>query len=144
MCTERFQALKGRFRQQGYRLTPQRLALLQLLSTSEAHPSAAWLHEQIKEQFPTTSLATVYKTLTVLKDLGEVLELEFSHQDNRYDGRKPYPHPHLICTRCRKIVDADVNLGQTVEAAVTDLAGYRISSRRFDFYGLCPDCQSQA
>ncbi len=142
MCTERFQALKGRFRQQGYRLTPQRIALLQLLSTSETHPSAAWLHEQIKEQFPTTSLATVYKTLTVLKDLGEVLELEFSHADNRYDGRKPYPHPHLICTRCRKIVDGDVGLGEALEERVSDVSGYQISSCRLDFYGLCSHCQS--
>ncbi len=144
MSRERVRALKARFREQGYRLTPQRMALIGLLSVSERHPSAAGLHEEIKEQFPTTSLATVYKTLAVLKQLGEVLELEFSQQDNRYDGRKPYPHPHLICTRCRKIVDADVNLGQIVEAAVTDLAGYRISSRRFDFYGLCPECQSRA
>ena len=142
MCEERFRELKGRFRQRGYRLTPQRIALLQLLSRSAVHPSAVWLHEQIREQLPTTSLATVYKTLAVLKELGEVLELEFSHADNRYDGRKPYPHPHLICTRCRKIVDGDVDLSEAVEEEVSDFSGYQISSRRLDFYGLCADCQS--
>ena len=142
MSRGRFQELKGRLRQQGYRLTPQRIALLQLLSTSESHPSAAWLHDQIKEHFPTTSLATVYKTLAILKGLGEVLELEFSQADNRYDGRKPYPHPHLICTRCRKIIDGDVHLSEAAEEGVSDFSGYQISSRRLDLYGLCSDCQS--
>jgi Fur family peroxide stress response transcriptional regulator len=83
--------LVTRFRERGHRLTPQRIALLRLIAASEGHPSAFGLYEQIKEQFPTTSLATVYKTLAVLKDMGEVLELGFSDDDNRYDGNRPYP-----------------------------------------------------
>jgi Fur family peroxide stress response transcriptional regulator len=123
-------------------LTPQRVALIRVLSVSKGHPSAACLHEQIREQFPTTSLATVYNTLTILKDMGEVSELGFSDDDNRYDGNKPYPHPHLVCIRCRKIVDLQVSLVQSLEREVTKLSGYQIVGRRLDFYGICPDCQS--
>ena len=140
---ERFEQLKGEFRQRGYRLTPQRLALLRLLSRSEAHPSASDLHEQIQDQFPTTSIATVYKTLNILNEMGEMLELGFSNDDNRYDGRRPYPHPHIVCLRCHKIIDLDVDLVQGLEQEVEGRSGYRITGHRLDFYGICPDCQKR-
>ena len=137
----RFEALVGRLREQKYRLTPQRIALLRLLATGEGHPSASQLYDQLQAQFPTTSPATIYKTLNLLKDLDEVLELGFSDDDNRYDGSKPYPHPHLICVRCRKIMDPEVSIGQDVVQQVAQQSGYQIISHRLDFYGVCPDCQ---
>jgi len=140
---ERFEELKTKLRQEGHRMTPQRLALLRLLSASKGHPSAACLHERMKEQFPTTSLATVYKTLAMLKDMGEVLELGFSDDDNRYDGKRPRPHPHLVCVRCCKIVDLEMDVVQGLEREVAELSDYQIVGRRLDVYGVCPDCQSK-
>ena len=137
----RFQQLVARLKAHAYRLTPQRAALLRLIAASEGHPSAARSYEQIKARFPTTSLATVYKTLNLLKELGEVLELGFSHDDNRYDGSRPYPHPHLICVRCRKITDPQVSLLDDLAQEVARLTGYQVVSHRLDFYGLCPDCR---
>lgn len=137
----RFQQLVAKLKESDYRLTPQRVALLRLIASSEGHPSAAHLHEQIKAQFPTTSPATVYKTLNLLKELGEVLELGFSHGDNRYDGSRPYPHPHLICIRCRKIMDPQVSLVNDLTQEVAELTGFQVISHRLDFYGLCPDCR---
>ena len=137
----RFEELIAKLQEQEYRLTPQRVALLRLLATSDGHPSASQLYEQIKDRFPTTSPATVYKTLNLLKEMGEVLELGFSDDDNRYDGHKPLPHPHLICLRCRKIVDPEVNLVQDLEQQMVQSSGFQILSHRLDFYGLCPACQ---
>ena len=57
------------------------------------------------------SQATVYKTLALLKDLGQVLEIGL-RDDNHYDGNRPQPHPHLICIKCNKIVDAELSLDQ--------------------------------
>jgi Fur family peroxide stress response transcriptional regulator len=138
----RFEELIAKLQEQEYRLTPQRVALLRLLATSDGHPSASQLYEQIKDQFPTTSPATVYKTLNLLKEMGEVLELGFSDDDNRYDGNKPFPHPHLVCLRCRKIVDPEIDLIQDLEQEMSRQSGYEILSHRLDFYGLCPDCQA--
>jgi Fur family peroxide stress response transcriptional regulator len=138
----RFEELVNKLREREYRLTPQRIALLRLLAASEGHPSASHLYDQIKDQFPTTSLATVYKTLNVLKEMDEVLELGFSGDDNRYDGNKPYPHPHLICIRCQKILDPEVSLAQNLIQEVAQSSGYQIVGHRLDFYGLCPDCQA--
>jgi Fur family peroxide stress response transcriptional regulator len=137
----RFEELVEKFREHGYRITPQRLALLRLLAASHGHPSAALLYEQLQEQFPTTSLATVYKTLSRLKEMGEVLELGFSDDDNRYDANDPTPHPHLICLKCRKIIDPELSGFRNLAQQVTAQTGYRIVSHRVDFYGYCQDCQ---
>jgi Fur family peroxide stress response transcriptional regulator len=140
----RFEELIAKLREREYRLTPQRVALLRLLAASDGHPSASQLYDQIKAQFPTTSPATVYKTLNLLKEMDEVLELGFSDDDNRYDGNKPYPHPHLICICCRRMMDPEVSLAQSLIQKVAQSSGYQIVGHRLDFYGLCPDCQDGA
>ena len=138
----RFGELVTRLKGRGHRLTPQRVAVLRILATSEGHPSVEQIYDQIVVQFPTTSLATVYKTVTLLKGVGEVLELGFADGSNRYDGGKPYPHPHLICTQCGEIRDLEAPaLSELVQQASQDV-GYQITSHRLDFYGLCPRCQA--
>jgi Fur family peroxide stress response transcriptional regulator len=137
----RYEQLLAKLRQSDYRMTPQRMSLVRLIAASEEHPSAARLYEQIKVQFPTMSLATVYKTLDVLKQLGEVLEIGL-HDDSHYDGNRPYPHPHLICTKCRKIMDGELDTSvRTLVGEVERISGFRIERHQLDFYGLCPDCQ---
>lgn len=138
----RFEALIARLRDGGYRLTPQRVALVKLLAADDGHPSAAHLYDRISEQFPTSSPATVYKTLNLLKALGEVLELGFSDDDNRYDGSRPYPHAHLICIRCHKIIDSDTSVASNLVEEVSQRLGFQLVSHRLDFYGLCPECRA--
>jgi Fur family peroxide stress response transcriptional regulator len=81
------------------------MAIARLLAKSEGHPGAEAIHARIKGVFSTLSLATVYRNIMLIKLLGEVLELGFPDGSNRYDGNKPYPHPHIICVKCRKIID---------------------------------------
>ncbi len=140
----RFQQLVAKLKERGYRATPQRVALLNVIATSEEHPSATQIFEQMRQQFPTTTLATVYKTLTLLKELGEVLELEFSGAENRYDGNKPYPHLHLLCIKCRRIIDPETEQLGHLPDKVARATGYRIVGQRFDLYGVCPECQRKA
>jgi Fur family transcriptional regulator, peroxide stress response regulator len=137
----RFEQLIAKLRESEYRLTPQRVELIRLIAASEGHPSASRLYEQIKVQFPTMSLATVYKTLDLLKELGEVLEIGL-RDDNHYDGRKPYPHPHLICVQCQKIMDGELETAvNTIVQEVEINFGFQIVKHQLDFYGICPDCQ---
>ena len=130
-----------KLREQEYRLTPQRLAVLKILAVSHGHPSVERIYEQVKIDFPTTSLATVYKTVSLVKELGEVLELGFSDDSNRYDGNKPYPHPHLICTQCKKIIDPDLSSLHHMTEELEKETGFRIVNHRMDFFGICPDCR---
>jgi Fur family peroxide stress response transcriptional regulator len=139
--SSRLDSMLMKLRQLGFRITPQRLAIFKVLAGSRGHPTAEEIHDAVKADFPTTTIATVYKTLAVLKSIGEVLELEFSGDFNRYDGKKPYPHPHLICIKCKKIVDPELaSLAEMAEKLGLEY-GYKLISHRLDFYGICPECQ---
>lgn len=139
---ERLEQMLDRLKENGFRITPQRYAVLKVLAYSYAHPSAESIHAELIEHYPTMSLATVYKTINLLKGEGEVLELEFSDLGNRYDGNKPFPHPHVICTECGKIIDpAQLDLNELTDKMMQE-TGFKIVTHRLDFYGVCPDCQT--
>ncbi len=123
-----------------FRLTPQRVELVRLIAASKGHPSASQLYVKIRTQFPTMSQATVYKTLALLKEMNQVLEINL-RDDSHYDGNRPDPHPHLICMKCNKIVDGDLDLDLSSIRKLEETSGYRIVRPHIAFYGLCPDCK---
>ncbi|RPJ61590.1 MAG: transcriptional repressor [Acidobacteria bacterium] len=131
----------SKLRSRGVRMTPQRLGVLKTLAGSVNHPTVEEIYEQIKRQFPTVSLATVYKTVSLLKGLNEVLELGFPDASNRYDGYRPFPHPHVICVRCRKIMDPELVNLEAISAEMSRKTGYEIQYHRLDFFGICPECR---
>lgn len=133
-----------RLKEEDYRITPQRLAVVRILAESKDHPTVEQIYEKVHRDFPTTSLATVYKTLVVLKELGEVLEIGFSDGSNRYDGASPHPHPHLICTRCKKMVDPDMAFLDGISERVSHATGFQVTHHRLDFFGLCEECQARS
>ncbi len=138
---KRLQQMIEKLKESEYRITPQRYAVLQVLATRSDHPSAENIHAELIKHYPTMSLATVYKTISLLKQKKEILELEFSDLGNRYDGKKPYPHPHVICTECGKIIDpSQLNLAEITRKMMEE-TGFKILTHRLDFYGICPDCQ---
>jgi Fur family transcriptional regulator, peroxide stress response regulator len=140
----RYQAMISKIQERGSRLTSHRMALLHLIAASDGHPSAAQLYERLRAQFPSVSRATIYKTLVLLKDKGEVLELDLP-SDNHYDGNKPFPHPHLICTRCNRIMDGDdVQALQGINQQIAEKYGFQVQRHQLIFYGLCPECQPPA
>ncbi len=138
---KRLQQMIGKLKESDCRITPQRYAVLNILATSSDHPSAESIHAKLIDHYPTMSLATVYKTINLLKREGEILELEFSDLGNRYDGKKPYPHPHVICTECGKITDPEQLDMDEITGKMMKATGYKILANRLDFYGICPDCQ---
>jgi Fur family peroxide stress response transcriptional regulator len=137
----RLETMVEKLKKRHFRITPQRLAVLRILAKSEGHPSVEEIFKQLKPSFPTTSLATIYKTVNLLKEIGEVVELDFSEASNRYDGNKPYPHPHLICTKCNTIVDPDMATVEDLSKELARKTGYEILNHRLDFFGVCPRCQ---
>ncbi len=139
----RFNRMVARLKDQGFRLTPQRMAVAKILASNEEHLSADKIFDRVKADFPFTSLATIYKTVTLLKHLGEVMELGFGDDCNRYDGARPYPHPHLVCVKCKKILDPDLPTLSEVPKELAKRTGYRILNHRVDFFGICPPCQEK-
>jgi Fur family peroxide stress response transcriptional regulator len=115
--------------------------VLKILASSFNHPSVEQVYDQVKVDFPMTSLGTVYKTVTLLKELGEILELGFGEDSHRYDGARPDPHPHLICIKCNKIIDGDLSLDQKSLRSLEQASGYKILRPQISLFGLCPDCK---
>jgi Fur family peroxide stress response transcriptional regulator len=133
----------AKLKRHDFRLTPQRLAVLKVLAASEGHPTVERIYEKVRAEFPTTSIATIYKAVNLLKQLNEVLELGFPDGSNRYDGNKPYPHPHVICTQCKKIIDPNLGSLKDLTKEVIKETGFQIQNHRVDFFGTCRDCQSR-
>ena len=132
-----------KLRDHHHKITPQRLALIQILSESLGHPSVEDIYAQLKNDFPTMSLATVYRNILLIKSMGEVLELGFPDWGNRYDGNRPYAHPHVICITCKKIVDPDLESLNHMEKEVADETDFKIMTHRLDFFGICGDCSAK-
>jgi Fur family transcriptional regulator, peroxide stress response regulator len=141
--TTRFSEITKKLKAKGCRLTPQRLAVVKILATSEEHLSAEKIYDRVKPDFPSTSLATIYKTVTLLKKIGEVMEIGFVDDSNRYDGTRPHPHPHLICMKCRTILDPDISALSKLPEELARKTGYQIINYRLDFFGICPHCRKK-
>ncbi len=137
----RFETIIQKLRDNHHKITPQRLAIVKILATSKGHPSVEAIHDEIKKDFPTMSLATVYKNIVLIKSLGEVLEIGFPDGSNRYDGNRPYPHPHVICVQCKKIVDPDLDSLDEMKNEVAAETDFKILSHRLDFFGICGNCR---
>lgn len=129
-----------RLRDRGYRLTPQRMAIVRAVLKNTEHPSAEEIYRQLTDAFPMMSLATVYKTLELLRSLGEVVEISVEGQA-RYDGN-PRPHVHLICEKCRAVMDWNAEVDFPVAEAAIVASGFRPSRYHLEVYGLCPRCQA--
>jgi Fur family transcriptional regulator, peroxide stress response regulator len=140
---KRVDEMLSRLKSRDFRITPQRLAILKILAASQGHPSVDDIYQEVRVIFPTTSLATVYKTVSLLKELNEVLELGFPDGSNRYDGFNPVPHPHAICMKCKKIMDPELMNIDKLSEEMSSKTGYKIFHHRLDFFGLCPECQQK-
>lgn len=137
---ERFQAL---LKERGLRVTHQRLAIYEYLLASKRHPSAEEIYEALHEKIPAMSLATVYKTLDVLVDMGLAVKLGFGDDVNRYDG-DPEPHINLVCVLCKRFVDKEEDALEEIAHAAARATGFSLLSQRHELYGLCPECQAEA
>ena len=124
----------------GVRVTPQRLAIAEVVINAEDHPSVQQIHERVSEQFPYITLATVYSTLSVLEKKGLIQELPFQKL-SRYDANLE-PHANLVCVSCGTVVDTQIGEDQiaSLRRELSVKAEFDIASQRVDFYGWCPKC----
>jgi Fur family peroxide stress response transcriptional regulator len=129
-----------KYRHIGLKLTPQRMAILDFLQGNKLHPSAEDIYRAVLVRFPTMSLATVYSTLSVLKEKGNVLELTLDPDKKRYDPETSL-HNHLICVSCKRIVD--VPEGSPLELPESARQDFSVIKSHVEFYGLCPKCKNE-
>ena len=128
-------------REKGYKLTPQRLEIIKLLSNDRSHPGARDILHKLKNSAPGISMSTIYYTLDILKKEGLIQELEFYDRDNRYDVNV-LNHINLICRKCGNIEDFTEPLPFSPEA-IEDKTGFRPVGMRFEYYGDCKRCRRE-
>jgi Fur family transcriptional regulator, peroxide stress response regulator len=134
-------------RAHGLSVTHQRLAIFETLASSREHPSAEQLHKAVQRRIPTLSLATVYKNLEALKEIGAVADVNSLHEQGRYEAALPgvgagRPHHHLVCVSCKKV--RDLHDSELDRLRVRDAQGFDIRAVRVQAEGLCPDCQARS
>lgn len=122
-------------RQHGFRITPQRLAIIDFLVGNETHPSAVAIYAEVKKRYPMMSFSTVYNTLEALQQVGEIIDLSFLDEPARFDP-DVRPHHHFYCRKCRNIKD----IFRDLEIPRDKVDGHRLESWRVYFYGICSDC----
>jgi len=126
-------------RRKGFKATPQRIAICRFALNSRDHPTAQQVYDQVKKIHPTVSLATVYKTLEVLKNLDLIQEINLPQGQARFDSYMK-PHINLICLQCGNIVDFDETTAIEETRKVTAAAKFKPKGQRIDIFGTCKRC----
>lgn len=129
-------------RDSGFKVTPQRLAVYNVLASTKSHPSAEMIFNQLQPYYPTMSLATVYKTIEILKEIGLVQALNVGEDSFRYDANTSN-HPHIRCMRCGCVDDLENIDSSNFVNKVASSTKYQITGQQFYFFGICPNCQKK-
>ncbi len=128
------------FKEKKLKLTPQRLAVYKYLMNSKDHPSAEIIYKAIQAEYPTMSLATVYKALKTLSEVGLIQEINVGEGNFRYDANS-FPHSHVQCIKCGKVEDMYDFPLKTLNEEASRHSDYEILSNQIYFYGICPCCK---
>lgn len=133
------------FRQQcraaGLAVTHQREVIFLAVMSSKGHPSPESLYDEVKRRIPSISLATVYKNIRTFLEAGLMREVSPHHGSLRLEANLA-DHHHLVCTRCKAIVDLEETDIDPVQLRRELPAGFRVMRYSVEFQGLCPDCSS--
>lgn len=127
----------------GQRMTRQKRLILEILRQTRSHPTADWIYEQARKQLPDISLGTVYRNLSVLKNAGEIMELNYGSTFSRYDGN-PRNHYHFVCEQCGRVLDVDLPVQYHLEGELARREAHLVRSHRLEFYGICQECLKEA
>ena len=129
-------------RKNGYKATPQRIAICRFALQSRDHPTAKRIYDEVKKVHPTVSLATVYKTLQILAQHNLIQELDLPESQARFDSYVE-PHVNLVCVRCGNIQDFDDDAAQELVERVAAKAEFTRTGQRLDVYGMCKTCRNK-
>ncbi|MFU0824681.1 Fur family transcriptional regulator [Clostridium sp.] len=130
------------FKENKLKLTPQRIAVYMYLRSTKEHPSAEAIYKALHKDYPTMSLATVYKALKTLVEVNLVRELNVGEGNFRYDANVS-PHPHIQCMCCGRVDDIEGLLLDDLNDRVKDYTDYEVVSNKVYFYGICTECKDK-
>jgi len=124
------------------RETRQREAILNVLRSADSHPTADWIYDEVRKAIPNISKGTVYRNLQILREKGEISELNLSGTVSRFEGRQEN-HYHFRCDKCGRVFDLDEPVNNELDERVARKTGFKVSYHQLEFCGLCKDCQQK-
>ncbi len=140
------------FRGRGYRLTMPRKAILDVLGNAKKHLSAEEIYLEVRKIYENIGLTTVYRTLEILAQMGFINKFDFGDGRARYEltvGPKTEHHHHLICIKCKRIInyadfmEAEKEFLKQVEKGLSKKYNFEIKDHVIQFYGLCDKCKGK-
>lgn len=121
----------------------QREAIKSFLMTRKDHPTADVVYENVRKEFPNISLGTVYRNLTLLSDMGELLRLRVGDGMDHFDATTE-PHYHFICHSCGRVIDLEIDSLDSINEIAGAGFGGRIDGHVTYFYGACGNCTDKS
>lgn len=143
---ELFEQTCERLRDSEYKITPQREIILRtFMDNSDQHLSAEDVHSLVKDRHPDLGLATVYRTLDVLFELGIIHKSDFGDGKNRYEltHENEHHHHHLICLQCGSVEEFEDDLLESLEAQILRKSHFKVLDHDLKFYGQCKKCSEK-
>ncbi len=139
--------LKKRLQARQHKMTPQRQIVLQIfLDHPGEHLSAEDVHGILRDNKSEIGLATVYRSLELLSELGILQKMEFGDGCSRYEVNTTDPsshhHHHLICTKCGRVFEFEDDLLDDLEKDIAEKSGFKIEDHQVKFFGICKECQA--
>jgi Fur family ferric uptake transcriptional regulator len=125
----------------GYRLTPQRMMILEAIAESEGHLSAEEILETVRTAYPYLDISTVYRTLDLLKTLHLVSETDLGRGPAQYELLSKGLHHHLICTECGEIIDVPNSLLDSLRHAMNEEYDFHAEIEHLAVFGICTNCK---
>lgn len=129
-------------REQGARVTPQRVAILMAVAATGDHPDADAVYRRVSRDYPHISRDTVYRTLSMMEEKKIIGSVLFGGASKRYDPNTG-KHHHLICLRCRKIIDFPANQFDRIEVPSSAMERFTVVRTTVHVEGICDECQGR-
>jgi Fe2+ or Zn2+ uptake regulation protein len=134
------ESMISQMRKKGLKVTPQRLAIIDvLIEQGDSHPGASLIYKKAKKKKKSLSLSTTYAALNEFSRHGIIKTLQFDRVEDRYEGNLE-EHVNLICERCKKILDYRVPI-MVDQRKIAKQTGFSVTDTRLEYYGYCRDCR---
>lgn len=139
--------LKENLKKKGYKLTPQRRAIVDTIIKNEGkHMTAEEIYDDVKRECPEIGLATVYRTVALLEEIKLLSRLDLSDGCSRYEiihENEEHRHHHLICNKCKKVIEVEEDLLDRLEERIRAKYKFDVQDHSVKFYGLCSECREE-
>lgn len=139
------QRVRRQLQEAGLRVTPQRVLVLEILEEAEEHLDAEAIYERARRRDPRVSLATVYRTLAKLKEVGLVEQRYFArdHKREYYEASRKEEHYHFTCLGCGKVIEVHTPRIAQAREELSEALGLEFTHACICFEGFCPECAAK-